>query len=77
MFQILTVLQIIIVADALLSWFMPPEQFPRSLTTRITVPLYAPIRAVLNPQVTGGFDFSPILVLLLVNYMKSMLTHAL
>lgn len=72
-------LQILVFADAILSWIKPDKnEFPRNLTTQVTDPLYAPIRAVLNPQVTGGFDLSPIIVLVLLSFMKNMLRgHAL
>jgi uncharacterized protein YggT (Ycf19 family) len=63
----------IIVLDAVLSWFQAPAAFPRSLTGSLTDPLYAPIRAVLKPQATGGIDFSPLIVLLLLQ----LLTNAL
>jgi YggT family protein len=75
---ILTGLQYLIVADFVLSWVMPdPSRFPRNLTTQITDPLYAPIRALLKPDKTGGLDFSPMVILLLVQAMQRMLAHAL
>lgn len=76
-FNILRALQLIIIADALLSWFQPVDQFPRSFTTRITDPLYAPIRALIGPDKTGGIDLSPLLMLLLLNFMQNMLAGAL
>jgi len=60
----------------ILSWLMPPEKFPRSLTTQITDPLYAPIRAVLRPESTAGIDLSPLIILLLIHLMESMLIKA-
>jgi YggT family protein len=66
-------LQWLIIGDAILSWVMPAEQFPRSFTGSITDPLYAPIRAILSPEKTAGIDLSPILVLVLLNVMESML----
>ncbi len=76
-YNVLRGLQLIIFADAILSWLMTPEQFPRSFTTRITDPLYAPIRAVIGPDKTGGIDISPIAMLLLLNFMQNMLTRGL
>lgn len=70
---ILDALQLVIVADALLSWLMSADKFPRSFTTQITDPLYAPIRALISPDKTGGMDLSPILMLFLIHFMKSML----
>lgn len=56
----------LIIIDAVLSWVMPADQFPRSLTTQITDPLYAPFRALLKPERTGGFDVSPLLVMFII-----------
>lgn len=75
-FLILTALQWLIIIDAVLSWVMPAEKFPRSFTIQITDPLYAPIRAILSPQRTGGIDLSPLAVLLLIHVMRSMLERA-
>jgi YggT family protein len=74
---ILYALQLLVLVDALLSWMMGPEQFPRSLTTRITEPLYAPVRAILSPEKLGGFDVSPIVMLLLLRAMQQMLASRL
>jgi uncharacterized protein YggT (Ycf19 family) len=74
---VLTGLKWLIFADVILSWLMPPEKFPRSLTTQITDPLYAPIRAVLRPDRTAGIDFSPLLILLLIHLMENMLRSKL
>lgn len=72
---ILFVLKIIIIADVVLSWVMPDaSRFPRSFTNAITTPLYAPIHAILNPQKIG-IDLSPLFVLLLIQFMESMLAR--
>jgi YggT family protein len=71
--RILSALQVLIIVDAVLSWVMPVTQFPRKVTTQITDPLYAPIRAILKPERMGGFDISPLLVLVLLQVMESML----
>ena len=64
---ILTGLQLLILVDVVMSWVMPDNtRFPRSLTTQITDPLYAPIRAILQPGRMGGLDLSPMIVLLLI-----------
>jgi len=74
---ILTALKWLIFVDAILSWMMPADKFPRSLTGQLTDPLYAPIRAVLKPERTGGLDLSPILMLVLIWTMERMLSGAL
>jgi uncharacterized protein YggT (Ycf19 family) len=73
LFLVITGLKWLIIIDAFLSWIMPEDKFPRSLTNQITQPLYAPIRAVLKPEHTGGFDLSPMLMILLLVAMQSML----
>jgi YggT family protein len=70
---LLFALKALIIVDFVLSWIMPPDKFPRSLTTQITDPLYAPIRAILRPERMGGLDLSPMVILLLVQAMESMM----
>lgn len=51
----------LLILDAILSWIVPsPDQFPRNLTTKVTDPLYKPVRKLINPQKTGGLDLSPL-----------------
>ena len=69
--MILTFLQVVsfvIIIDAVLSWVQPPSAFPRSLTTTLTAPLYAPVRAVIQP--TGGIDFAPLIILVLLQFLQ-------
>lgn len=73
-FTLLDILSLLIIVDAVLSWMMPNrDQFPRNITAKITEPLYAPIRAILSPEKTGGMDFSPLIVLLLIHLLRSAL----
>lgn len=73
---ILRGLAMICVIDALLSWVMPnPAQFPRRLTHAITEPMYAPIHAIIPPQ-RIGIDFSPIVIILLLNALARALAGA-
>ena len=56
---------LVILADAVLSWGIPAtDAFPRSITSLITGPLYAPIHAVLSPKMTGNIDLAPLIVLI-------------
>ena len=64
---ILNVLKYLIFADILLSWFMPDRNVaPRSLIVKLTDPMYAPIHALISPEKTGGFDVSPLVILLII-----------
>ncbi len=58
------VLSLLIIADALLSFFMSPYHPVREALGRILQPLYNPIRRIFPPA--GGFDFSPIVLILAV-----------
>jgi uncharacterized protein YggT (Ycf19 family) len=75
---LLQVLEIVLIADAVLSWVVPStEQFPRSITSQIADPLCAPFRKLLGGDRMGGFDFSPVVVLVVLQIMRGMLTSAL
>ena len=52
----------LVILDAVLSWVMPPDGFPRSLTKSLLDPVYAPLRRVLQP-LTGNVDLTPLIVL--------------
>lgn len=72
---VLRLLSLICVVDALLSWVQPDaSSFPRSLTRAVTEPLYAPIHAILSPARTGGLDFSPIIAIMLLNWIARTLS---
>lgn len=75
LFLALTAMRWIIIIDAIASWFRGPDQFPRNITNQITEPLYAPIRSILGG--TGGFDISPLIMLLLLHLGERMLVGAL
>lgn len=70
---ILTGLKWLIIVDVVLSWVKPDTtEFPRNITSQVTEPLYAPIRAIISPQALGGLDISPLLVILLIQFMESL-----
>lgn len=72
--QLLRVLEIIIIADAVLSWVLPDKnQFPRSITSQISDPLCAPFRRLLGGM--GGIDFSPLIAMIVLQIMRSMLSR--
>ena len=73
---LLRVLELTIIADALLSWVVPnKEQFPRSLTSQIADPLCAPFRKLVGPERMGGFNLSPLAALILLQVMRGLLTR--
>jgi YggT family protein len=73
---VLNGLQLLILVDVVLSWIMPDkDRFPRNVTARVTDPLYAPFRNLINPEKTGGMDFSPLAVLVIIQLIQRMLVH--
>jgi YggT family protein len=66
------ILSILIIVDSLLSFVMSPMHPIREALGRVLQPMYAPIRRIL-PQ-TGMFDFSPIVLLILIQLLVRLLT---
>jgi|UniRef100_A0A7C4PIF5 YggT family protein len=65
------VLTLAIIIDAVLSFILSPYHPVREAFGRILNPLYAPIRRVLPSM--GGFDFSPLVLILLIQVVVSLL----
>ncbi len=57
---------------AILSWVAPPYNPIREMLDRIVEPMVAPIRRIL--PATGGVDFSPILLIVLILLVARILT---
>ena len=77
---LLTILTWIIIIQVILSWLLAinvlntSSQGVRSIAVamdRITAPLYRPIRRVLPDF--GGIDFSPLVILILIQVIKKLL----
>jgi len=60
--NVLSALRWLVIADAVLSWVMPPDQAPRTFTKALLDPVYAPIRRALRP-LTGSVDLAPLVAL--------------
>jgi YggT family protein len=65
------VFSLIIIVDSVLSFMVSPMHPVREVLGRILNPLYAPIRRIIPPA--GGFDFSPIVLLLCVQVIGNIL----
>ncbi|MEY3214737.1 MAG: hypothetical protein RIT28_5218 [Pseudomonadota bacterium] len=73
---LLKALQVIIFVDVIASWVSPdPTAFPRRFTRLIVDPLYAPIYAILGRSQLGGLDFSPMIMLFLLNFIVGTLNR--
>lgn len=71
----LIVMQIAIIARALISWFDQGMRSPISqILVQVTEPIIAPIRRIL-PTV-GMFDFSPIVAIVLIAILQRILAQA-
>ena len=66
---------LLILADVIVSYFMSPFHPIRSFLDRIVQPMLSPIQRIL--PTFGGFDFSPIVLLLLVQVVESFLINIL
>ncbi|HKP64657.1 MAG TPA: YggT family protein [Polyangiales bacterium] len=76
--RLLQALEWVVIADALLSWFVPnKDSFPRSITSQIADPLCAPFRALVGPDRLGGLDLSPIAVILTLQVMHNMIARGI
>ena len=77
-FLINTISQIfvwIVVASALLSFFLPPYHPVREALDRIVEPFLIPIRRLI--PMAGNFDFSPLILILAVQLITGILVKLL
>ncbi|HYO49234.1 MAG TPA: YggT family protein, partial [Chloroflexia bacterium] len=66
--SLLTLITLAIIIRAILSWFYPVGKDPWTrLLVDLTDPLMAPVRAILSRILPIPIDFSPIVVILLIN----------
>lgn len=68
---LITVLSILILADVLVSFFLDVFHPVRQALDSLVAPMLAPIRRVVPPA--GMFDFSPVILLILVQLIGSVL----
>ena len=76
LFAILSVIQWLVIIAAVISWVNPDPRNPIvQFLYRTTEPILRPFRKILPPRRTGGIDFSPILVILLIIFLKAFLSR--
>lgn len=74
---LLSVLNLLILVRALLSWFYPVGRDPWTrLLLDLTEPILAPLRSVLQRILPIPIDFSPLAALLLISLLQNLLTNA-
>jgi YggT family protein len=69
------ILTLLVLAQAIMSYFVSPYHPVRQALDRLLEPLYAPIRRIL-PQ-TGMIDFSPLVLIILVQVIAWLLVNIL
>ncbi|HEX9125410.1 MAG TPA: YggT family protein [Methylomirabilota bacterium] len=76
--DVLNIYTWIIIAAAVISWVNPNPYHPAvRLLRRLTEPVLAPIRRLLPPWKTFGLDFSPMIVILVIQWVVPRLLWAL
>lgn len=66
------ILSLMIIVDSLLSFALTPDHPVRAALGRVLQPLYAPIRRIIPPL--GMMDFTPLILLLLIQLVVGVLT---
>jgi YggT family protein len=71
---ILWLIQWLVIIAAVISWLNPDPRNPIvQFLFRVTEPILRPFRRLLPPGRTGGIDFSPLLVIILLVLIRSFL----
>jgi YggT family protein len=61
----------VIIAAALISWVSPDPRNPIVMFLRqVTEPVLGPVRRLLPPWRTAGLDFSPVIVLIAIQFVE-------
>ncbi len=72
--HLLDVYSLVVIASAIISWFPGAADNPIGRVLRaLTEPVYAIIHKVLDPSKTGGIDLSPLIVLVVLQFLKKTL----
>jgi len=75
-FAILSVIQWLVIIAAVISWVNPDPRNPIvQFLYRTTEPMLRPFRRLLPPRRTGGIDFSPLILLMLILFLKVFLSR--
>ncbi|MFW5960646.1 MAG: YggT family protein [Chitinivibrionales bacterium] len=73
LYKIVSIYEVIILIRVFMSWINPDPSHPFVYwISKITDPVLEPVRRLL-PSNSMGFDFSPIIVMILLEFLKSIL----
>ncbi len=72
MVTLLNLCQVVILIRALISWVSPDPRNPIvQFLVLVTEPALKPLRRVVPPQKLGGIDLSPLLAILILEFVKN------
>lgn len=78
LFAILNIIKWLVIIAAVISWVSPDPRNPIvQFLYKTTEPLLRPFRRILPPGRTGGIDFSPLLLILLIVFIEAVLSRLL
>jgi YggT family protein len=61
----------VIIAAALITWVSPDPRNPIvTFLRQVTEPVLGPVRRLLPPWKTGGLDFSPLIVIIAIQFVE-------
>lgn len=76
LFTVISIYEIVLIVRVLMSWIRPDPSHPLVLwVERVTEPVLAPVRSLL-PTTSLRLDLSPLVVLLLLHFLKNMLLRS-
>ncbi len=77
-FGVLDLYTWILIIRALLSWVSPDPRNPLvQILVRLTEPVQRPLRKLAPPEKLGGLDLSPMLAILLIQFVKNGIIYSL
>ncbi len=75
---LLDVYSLVIIAAALITWVNPDPHNPIvTFLRRATEPVLEPVRRLLPPWKTAGLDLSPVIVLLVIQFVQRVILPSL
>ncbi|HXM76092.1 MAG TPA: YggT family protein [Thermoanaerobaculia bacterium] len=77
-FALLNIIKWLVIIAAVISWLNPDPRNPIvQFLYKTTEPLLRPFRRLLPPGRTGGIDFSPLVLILLIVFIEAVLSRLL
>lgn len=78
LFAVLNIIKWLVIIAAVISWLNPDPRNPIvQFLYKTTEPLLRPFRRLLPPGRTGGIDFSPLVLILLIVFIEAVLSRLL